>query len=781
MATMEENSIDAIVTDPPYHLASIVKRFGKQGAAEAKSEGATGVFKRASAGFMGKSWDGGDIAFDPETWRACARVLKPGGHLLAFGAPKNFGFMQVALVEAGFEIRDVIAWLFGTGFPKSHDVAKSIDKHNGIWRGKAGAVLERTVGQPAKDTEYERSDKGPPITPPAQEWAGWGTALKPAYEPIIMARKPLMSSPIYVRSNIEAKLHELGVSEIVWTKEDVSAAVSSSVSSNLLSTGAPKAEEISAANVVASETDSGAPKIGMASERQQGNGDEAISDVPVNYPASTINDYASKSSEPTVAGALAAENGGQSFSLSITSEAAEQLIGVSCTERSMPISGGAAIRPDTESFAGIATGLSGSMAHVRIKRNSDGTFQWPRKLPERVEGNPLTVAENVLAHGTGAINIDVSRVDGDNPSILRRETAARTGNTPGRPGEQGRTITNRISAEGYMRERPGEKMGRWPANVVTDGSAEVVELFPQTTSGLLKAGTIRNSENKVYGKGMSAAGKPATTYDTGNDSGSAARFFFNAGSDLEWLCDIASDAESCSSLDGHRAASVLRNAVARSMPQLVLTSVGFPERFMSVTPRELRRISEIVIETIQSFDDEFSPAMLPEKRSRSNSLVNVVATRELIGIITITVSLSKSNGDVAPVTFNVMLPSAEAGAKGCATRFHYSSKANAEDRIGSKHPTIKPLALMRWLVRMVTPPGGVVLDPFAGTGTTGEAAAIEGFNAILTEADPDSQEDIRRRMKLVFAGPEERRNAILVARGEVEPAHELPLFEALAA
>jgi len=135
--------VDSIVTDPPYHLTSIVKRFGKEGSAPAQ-EGTDGAFARASKGFMGKEWDGGDIAFRPETWELALKLLKPGGYILAFSASRNYHRMAVAIEDAGFEIRDQMMWLYGSGFPKSLNLGN-----------------------------------------------GWGTALKPAHEPIVMARKLL--------------------------------------------------------------------------------------------------------------------------------------------------------------------------------------------------------------------------------------------------------------------------------------------------------------------------------------------------------------------------------------------------------------------------------------------------------------------------------------------------------------------------------------------------------------------------------------------------------------
>ena len=144
--------VDSVVTDPPYHLTSIVKRFGKEDSAPAQF-GTDGAYARASKGFMGKEWDGGDIAFRPETWELALKLLKPGGHLLAFSASRNYHRMAVAIEDAGFEIRDQMMWLYGSGFPKSLNVGD-----------------------------------------------GWGSALKPAHEPIVMARKQLSEKSI--RDNV---------------------------------------------------------------------------------------------------------------------------------------------------------------------------------------------------------------------------------------------------------------------------------------------------------------------------------------------------------------------------------------------------------------------------------------------------------------------------------------------------------------------------------------------------------------------------------------------------
>ena len=191
LPTLAKNSFDACITDPPYHLESITKRFGKENSAPAK-EGTDGSFARLSRGFMGQQWDGGDVAFRKETWEQVYRVLKNGAYLLAFGGSRTFHRMACAIEDAGFEIRDCIMWLYGSGFPKSLNVGLAIDKKLGCSdRGHRIAVANRHhpdgTLEPNGDNlpKYEgRTDKG-------KEWAGWGTCLKPSYEPIIVARKPL--------------------------------------------------------------------------------------------------------------------------------------------------------------------------------------------------------------------------------------------------------------------------------------------------------------------------------------------------------------------------------------------------------------------------------------------------------------------------------------------------------------------------------------------------------------------------------------------------------------
>jgi len=171
LKNLEDNSIDAVVTDPPYEL-----------------------------GFMGKKWDNTGIAYNVDVWRECLRVLKPGGHLLAFGGTRTWHRLAVAIEDAGFEVRDSIAWIYGSGFPKSHNISKAIDKLHGAEREVVGRNPNSRENATKANTLYESGTVGKTdyiteaATDDAKKWDGWGTALKPAFEPIVVGRKPVVGT-----------------------------------------------------------------------------------------------------------------------------------------------------------------------------------------------------------------------------------------------------------------------------------------------------------------------------------------------------------------------------------------------------------------------------------------------------------------------------------------------------------------------------------------------------------------------------------------------------------
>lgn len=380
---------------------------------------------------MGKKWDRTGVANDVRVWAECLRVLKPGGHLVAFGGTRTYHRMVCAIEDAGFEVRDQLGWLYGSGFPKSLDVSKAIDK-------AAGAERE-VVGSYAVTREFKGRDFvgdvsrchtvaiTAPATDAARQWQGWGTALKPAWEPIVLARKPLVG----------------------------------------------------------------------------------------------------------------------------------------------------------------------------------------------------TVAENVLQHGTGALNIDGCRVRYAGTEDAAAAAAEIRGRQVSRNTEGWGMRAQTLDRADYLAGAAG--LGRWPANIVHDGSEEVLAAFPEATVAVAPV-TSRNADGdatrNAYGK---YRGGRATS-DQRDGGGSAARFFY---------CAKADRAD--------------RNA------------------------------------GLYDLDERAGGAL--NMRSDSHS-----------------------------------------------------------ERNANHHPTVKPTDLMRWLCRLITPPGGTVLDPFMGSGSTLKAAELEGFSAIGIELNAEYIEIARRRI-----------------------------------
>lgn len=204
LAELPAESVDAVVTDPPYDLTA-----GKKGGTGPASLNPNSPAGRAristGGGFMGQSWDATGVAFDPQTWQAVMRVLKPGGHLLAFGGSRTWHRLAVAIEDAGFELRDSIAWIYSQGFPKSLDVSKALDKAAGVERemlSEGPSATRMIPGAHQNCTGTRIKDSGgvfvpqqtAPVTEAAKTWSGWGTALKPSFEPIVVARKPFTGS-----------------------------------------------------------------------------------------------------------------------------------------------------------------------------------------------------------------------------------------------------------------------------------------------------------------------------------------------------------------------------------------------------------------------------------------------------------------------------------------------------------------------------------------------------------------------------------------------------------
>lgn len=571
LKTLGDNSVDAIVCDPPYNLTSIQNRFGKAGAASA----ADGVYLRSSKGFMGKAWDS-DVAFHPAVWIECLRVLKPGGHLVAFGGCRTYHRMVCAVEDAGFEVRDQLAWLFATGFPKSHNVSKSIDRRAGAEREVIG-VSENSRD---RDDDAISWDQGKPclITVPsteeAQQWDGFGSALKPAWETILVARKPL---------TLSQKLEEIG--------------------SNLFNLES-KLWSLLPANVVDEITKSD-PSVLEKLDSAPWGADEKSNTQDALFARMDMSQYvlAIHSSLSTVLSwKVFLADASKRLSMCITETESNGIIDQKIWESCLLV-----ITPESIILAhnqGHWSNVHASNAErylnalvsrwrttqelsalefaiaLAATNSQDVTEYSPQLEPVLLARKPLegTIVENVLKWGTGALNIDATRVQTDDDTS-RTLTPAK--------GWKNSSVLNGSITDDW-------KKGRWPANVCHDGSPEVLAGFP----------------------------------------------------------------------------------VARSA------------------------------------------GLYP----------------------------SDSRGTGTGVTFGKMQQGSLYDDKGSAARFFFSAKATRSERNGSRHPTVKPIRLIEWLIKLITPPGGTVLDPFAGSGTTGQAAVLNGFNIIMIEMEAQYVQDISNRM-----------------------------------
>ncbi len=483
MRAMDEASVDSIVTDPPYGLEFMGKDWDAPWKSDVRqtfdgtmADERENPYARSKVrNGLGASYGAGAEhmqAFQVwcEVWaRECLRVLKPGGYLLAFGGSRTYHRLACAVEDAGFEIRDQIMWLYGSGFPKSLDVSKALDKAAGAEREVVGvkAGHEDFVDRTDAHSSGGRSDgwdrpwkqdadavrmshmQTDPSTDAAKQWSGWGTSLKPAHEPIVVARKPLIG----------------------------------------------------------------------------------------------------------------------------------------------------------------------------------------------------TVVANVLQHGTGAMNIDACRVPGEPTPINKLEQWSGFGQK---------------KQPDYVQEI--NTLGRWPANVVHDGSEEVVSLFPDVTCGAMKheVSEYKGNSTTPFLRGRSG---PSNQHGGG---GSAARFFKTVREDEPY-------AERTYAENG--GTNFAMKPGARRLDE------GSAARFFYVAKAS------------QQDRNEGCDQIDPKQYSH--------------------------DGRKTPID-NA-----------------YQRNASNASNASNAHPTVKPTALMRYLVKLVTPPGGMILDPFAGSGSTGKASVLEGFRFVGIEKDEE--------------------------------------------
>jgi len=549
---LDDNSVHSIVCDPPYGLGDpppireVLLAWLNSGRFAAKG-----------VGFMQKKWDA--FVPSPDIWQECFRVLKPGGYLLAFFGTRTSDFGSISIRLAGFERRDTVAWIYGSGFPKSLNIGKAIDAAAGAEReviGRSDTAIGPSI---AKDRPAHIDVGGvnwqtanqitAPATDDAKRWDGWGSALKPAFEPIAVFRKPL-------------------------------------------------------------------------SEK--------------------------------------------------------------------------------------------------------------------------TIATNVVKHGTGGMNIDVCRVG-------KADTRRPTGN----------------HALGMMNDdnwksRPltgGSTEGRWPANVCHDGSDEVLGLFPETQSGALLPGHKRGSGVTSYDGG---GGIVQGSY--GNDSGSAARFFFCAQADE--ADEFADEVKESDGSDKAQKPEFEPIAVFRKPLSEKTIAANVVKHGTGGMNIDGCRVDLAQGEATHGSGSNMGNEVYGEYASERKGVPNIKSTTgrwpanvchdgsdEVLGLFPDRKSRGQYTDSRDKPGTKLTIYGSEAGTSvrdnayanedGSAARFFYCAKVNKAERNEgmnggtNNHPTLKPTALMRWLVRLVTPRGGTVLDPFMGSGSTGRAAALEKCSFIGCELDPE--------------------------------------------
>lgn len=370
-------------------------------------------------------------------------------------------------------------------------------------------------------------------------------------------------------------------------------------------------------------------------------------------------------------------------------------------------------------------------------RDGKGTCLKPAHEPIVLARKPLigSVARNEAAFGTGALNIDACRIHADDAQggayTVKR---LKLGATLEKTGGNWRPEDSDVLYHGEM------KAGRWPANIAHDGSDDVVGGFPLTTSGLMKGGTRRAAQDYPGSVCYGTFGGDAATTDTYADSGSAARFFY---------CAKASKADRDTGLQYHELIRIeatwedvalnlrLRVDTAQSPPR-VIGAFGMPNSDVTAWNTWLFG-SEPMGRSLQGC--KFTTATRTSSTTDSktwNCLVRWFTSASIAAVSFVTESggshaANAENCDTSAIITNgstAYLPGVSPAPSG--TLFKISVTAGRSD-----HPTVKPEALMRWLVRLITPPGGLVLDPFTGSGSTGKAAVLEGFDFVGCELTPE--------------------------------------------
>lgn len=485
MKRMPDNYLHAIVTDPPYGLS-----------------------------FLGKAWDY-DVP-KVEIWREALRVLKPGGHLLAFAGSRTYHRMAVAIEDAGFEIRDQLIWMYGSGFPKSLNIGKAVDKLQGNEREETDYIAPDgkkrwggnsfSVGKEPDGRGINKATKG------TSEWEGYGTALKPSHEDMVVAQKPLNTVPL--ESIIRSILCQLSSLAPTVPK-------SSQLSQLGINEGLNTAQWIADENTSISDALSGLTVMLQLELEKNTNLNTVLSWLNILAEVLQVQNTYTTLTETSLTIDLR----------TLLSLEWENILKSITLPKSNLNAGQIASAYSVDSlFKGVQLKLNDIRTHFA----QDGAMSRAGELNSSVSHEPCvlarkpiegTVANNVLKHGTGGLNIDGCRVGYQSEQEKEKHSQEwnrkwdndwlkqRDAQEPNYPGWKPREENGR------------ELLGRFPANLIHDGSDEVEAVFPQTGGGKMTiGGTPRKTD------GFIATGSPDRSEALMNygDSGSASRYFYTA-------------------------------------------------------------------------------------------------------------------------------------------------------------------------------------------------------------------------------------------------------------
>ena len=668
---LDDNSVDAVVTDPPYGLSN-TKPAQVADVLKAWVTGDTEAAPTTKGGFMNASWD--SFVPPPAVWEECMRVLKPGGHMAVFAGARTQDLMGLSIRLAGFEIRDTLGWVYGSGMPKSHNISKAIDKAAGAEREVVGTYDRRSVydnrnrasdgaGSSQCAVGNAAIDLTAPATSEAQRWDGWGTALKPAIEPILLAQKPFNVVPLYEVAN---KTHHI-LGALKW----------------LSLSPAKRAETTSTSNHQEPHAEMCASALANA-EAEQSPEKYAATDT-FRSPEMALTYLNTEKLWRSILGAISDPT------ITFTTSTESSTITVLKTLNSLlaPITS-ATTMPPCECL------LNGQPSNV-INAESNSSESW--------------------SNWQATLNVSV-------PESVIEQTA--------------KTALSLLANIAENLSQPGTAAGG--GSVLSRAQIELIT----------QSGESRNEHANGVGSLTSLAGIRGGSVQSAAQQNSSA---------IEPIILARKP------LDGTVAGNVLAHGVGGLNIDACRVSMSDADREAAKVPQPtIRPDGKDSGHALGSGEGRngatFEPA--PAGRFPANVLLDEHAAKEM----------DKQSGNVKGAVSNGRTGASngygggyggqrqEAGYadSGGASRFFpvfkYQAKAPKRERPvieredGSKiqHATVKPLALMEWLVSLIVPPGGTVLDPFAGSGTTLQAAINKGFTPIGIEQDADYIKLIEQRL-----------------------------------